>query len=116
MFARNPLIYAARDLELPGELTVLPGSAGVDLEAVVEDLGKRAIVDLLVEGGPAIAGGFVRGGLVDRFVVYLAGAVAGGRGIPMVEGPFPTIAGMSPVTITSVARVGGDVRIEAEVG
>ncbi|OFW66853.1 MAG: riboflavin biosynthesis protein RibD [Actinobacteria bacterium RBG_16_68_21] len=115
VFSRNPLVYSSRPLDLPGEVTVLPGADGVDLESVVEDLGKRNIVDLLVEGGPVIAGAFTRAGLVDRFVAYFAGAVAGGAGVPMMGGRFATVGDLARVAITSVARIGPDVRIDAEV-
>ncbi|HEX9978170.1 MAG TPA: bifunctional diaminohydroxyphosphoribosylaminopyrimidine deaminase/5-amino-6-(5-phosphoribosylamino)uracil reductase RibD [Acidimicrobiia bacterium] len=111
---RDPLVYAMRPIESGGEVTVLPGEDGVDLAAVLDDLGKRDIVDLLVEGGPSVAGAFTRAGLVDRFVVYVAGAVAGGRGLATVEGVFATVADLARVEIKEVVRVGPDLRIDAE--
>ena len=114
IFARDPLVYAARPVELSSDVTVLPGPEGVDLGAMLDDLGKRAVVDLLVEGGPRVAGALIRHGLADRFVFYLAGALAGGSAIGTVAGEFAKVENMSKVVITAVRRIGPDVRIDAE--
>ena len=107
LFGRDPIVYTADDL---------PGPDGVDLSAALADLGKRDIVDLLVEGGPTLAGSLLRAGLVDRLVVYLAGSIAGGVGRPALSGVFETIGSQTPVEITDVRRLGPDLRIEATVG
>jgi len=114
LLSRNPLVYASHQVDVAGEVIVLPGAGGVDLDAVLEDLGKRDVVDLLVEGGPAVAGAFTRAGLVDHFVVYLGAAFAGGVGLSALGGGFATIADLIEVTITGVGRVGPDLRIDAE--
>ena len=49
-----------------------------DLEAVLDDLGDRGIRSVFVEGGPTVASAFVRLGLVDDYVVYLAPTLLGG--------------------------------------
>lgn len=114
VLARHPLIYATRALDLPGEVIVLPGEFGVDLEAMLDDLGKRDVVDLLVEGGPTIVGALLRSGLVDRFVFYLGAALAGGRGMGPVGGEFGSVTDLREVAITGVTRVGPDLRVDAE--
>ena len=114
LLSRDPLVYASHQVDVAGEVTVLPGAGGVDLDAVLEDLGKRDVVDLLVEGGPAVAGAFTRAGLVDHFVVYLGAAFAGGVGLSALGGVFAAIADLIEVTITGVERVGPDLRIDAE--
>ena len=64
-----------------------------DLGDVLEQLGAKGILQLLVEGGPTVAAVFHRAGLVDRYVVYLAPAFAGGDdGRPLLAGAgAPTI-------------------------
>ena len=42
------------------------------LPAVLDELGRRGIVQAMVEGGATVAGAFHREGLVDRYVLYLA--------------------------------------------
>ena len=49
-----------------------------DLGGVLDELGRRDVVQLLVEGGATVAHAFHAAGLVDRYVVYLAPAVMGG--------------------------------------
>jgi diaminohydroxyphosphoribosylaminopyrimidine deaminase/5-amino-6-(5-phosphoribosylamino)uracil reductase len=49
-----------------------------DLETVLVDLGRRGVRSVLVEGGPTVASAFVRLGLVDDYVVYLAPTLLGG--------------------------------------
>ena len=49
-----------------------------DLGAVLDELGRRDVVQLLVEGGATVAHAFHAEGLVDRYVVYVAPAVMGG--------------------------------------
>ena len=45
---------------------------------MLDELGRRDVVQLLVEGGATVAHGFHAAGLVDRYVVYLAPALMGG--------------------------------------
>ncbi len=116
MYERGPIVYAPQRLtEVPRgvRLEVMWDAGGVDLEAMMKDLGSRGVVDLLVEGGATLARSLVRSNLVDRFVFYLAGKVAGGTGRPMFEGAFPTLGAARRLDITSVRTVGPDVRVEA---
>ena len=87
---------------------------GGPLEQVLADLGEQGVVQLLVEGGAATAAAFHRAGLVDHYAVYLAPALFGGHDAhPMFTGPgIPTIADLWRGEITSVARLGPDLRID----
>ena len=85
-----------------------------DLDAVLEELGRRGVVQAIVEGGPTVAGAFHRAGLVDRYVVYLAPALFGGDdGRPLFTGPgAPTIDAVWRGRITNVERLGDDLKVE----
>lgn len=85
-----------------------------DLGAVLDELGSRGVLQLLVEGGPRVAHQFHAGGLVDRYVVYLAPAVAGGDdGPPLFAGPgAATVDDLWRGRLLSVERLGDDVRLE----
>jgi diaminohydroxyphosphoribosylaminopyrimidine deaminase/5-amino-6-(5-phosphoribosylamino)uracil reductase len=87
---------------------------GGELETVLDDLGGKGIVQLLVEGGASVAGAFHRAGLVDRYVVYLAPVLLGGDdGLPLLAGPgASTIADAWRGRIVSVDRLGDDLRVE----
>ena len=45
---------------------------------VLDELGARGVLQLLVEGGATVAHDFHAAGLVDRYVLYLAPALFGG--------------------------------------
>ncbi len=87
------------------------------LEPILEDLGRRGVVQLLVEGGPRTVSQFVAAGLVDRFVWYVAPAWAGGAGTrPALDGlSTPTIRDLGRGRIVGVRAVGEDIRIDVEV-
>ena len=85
-----------------------------DLGDVLDELGRRGVLQVLVEGGPAVAHDFHRAGLVDRYVVYLAPALLGGDdGRPLFAGPgAPTMAEIWRGRLVSVERLGDDLRVE----
>ena len=85
-----------------------------DLTTVLDELGRRGVVQALVEGGASVAGAFHRAGLVDRYVVYLAPTLFGGDDArPMFAGAgAPTIDDVWRGQITDVERLGDDLRLE----
>ncbi len=87
-----------------------------DLGEVLDELGRRWVLQALVEGGATVAGAFHRAGLVDRYVVYLAPALAGGDdGRPLLAGPgAATIADLWRGRIVDVTRLGDDLRVDLE--
>jgi diaminohydroxyphosphoribosylaminopyrimidine deaminase/5-amino-6-(5-phosphoribosylamino)uracil reductase len=85
-----------------------------DLDDILDDLGRRGVLQLLVEGGPTVAGDFHRAGLVDRYVVYLAPALFGGedaRGLFAGAGA-KTIDDIWRGRIVAVDQLGADLRVE----
>ena len=90
-------------LEMAGE----PG-------AVLDELGAKGVLQVLVEGGARVAHAFHRGGVVDRYVLYLAPALFGGDdAVPMFGGPgAPTVEDLWRGRLVSVAQLGDDVRVE----
>jgi diaminohydroxyphosphoribosylaminopyrimidine deaminase/5-amino-6-(5-phosphoribosylamino)uracil reductase len=89
-----------------------------DPGAVLDELGGRGVVQLMVEGGAGVAGAFHRAGLVDRYVLYLAPALSGGDdGRPLFAGPgAPTIGDLWRGRIESVRPLGRDLRIDVVAG
>lgn len=87
-----------------------------DLGAVLDDLGSRDVLQLLVEGGPTVAAAFHRADLVDRYVLYLAPVLLGGDdGRGLFAGPgAATMADLWRGRITSVSRLGDDLRVDLE--
>lgn len=87
-----------------------------DLVSMLEDLGERGVLQLLVEGGARVAHDFVAARLVDRYVAYVAPALLGGDdGSPVLAGVgAPSIAEALRGRFVSVTRVGEDLRVEVE--
>jgi diaminohydroxyphosphoribosylaminopyrimidine deaminase/5-amino-6-(5-phosphoribosylamino)uracil reductase len=85
-----------------------------DLVSMLEDLGERGVLQLLVEGGARVAHDFVAARLVDRYVAYVAPALLGGDdGSPVLAGVgAPSIAEALRGRFVSVTRVGEDLRVE----
>jgi diaminohydroxyphosphoribosylaminopyrimidine deaminase/5-amino-6-(5-phosphoribosylamino)uracil reductase len=85
-----------------------------DLEPLLDDLGRRGVVQLLVEGGARVAWSFHQRGLVDQYVIYLAPALLGGDdGLALFSGPgAPTMAAAWRGRIADLRGIGPDVRID----
>lgn len=60
-----------------------------DIGGLLDELGHDGVIQLLVEGGPTVAGAFHTAGLVDRYVFHVAPVVSGEAGAPGVFGPVP---------------------------
>ncbi len=84
-----------------------------ELSQVLEEIGRRGHLQLLVEGGASVAGAFHRAGLVDQYYVYIAPALLGGDdGRPLFAGPgVPTMADLWRGSFRSVTQLGADIRL-----
>ena len=88
---------------------------GVDLDAALELLGRRGLLQAMVEGGATLHGALLRAGLVDRIVMYQGGAVLGAGGLPAFAGPGPaTLDEASRWRLVAVRQVGSDARLDWE--
>ncbi len=92
-------------------------AGGVDLRGLVKTLGERDVQGMIVEGGATLAWSFVREGLVDRVVAYVAPKVLGGAAAPgVIDGAgFGTVAEALPLVFDRVERIGPDLKVEADV-
>jgi len=87
--------------------------AKVDLAALLVDLGRRDINELHIEAGERLNGSFIREGLVDEFVIYLAPKLIGQGGDMASFGPLTDLAQVVPLTFLSTEMIGPDLRIVA---
>jgi len=96
---------------MPGHI---PGNqTKVDLHAMLFDLAKHEINELHVEAGHKLNGSFIREGLVDEFLVYLAPKLLGlGQGMANF-GPLTTLDDAIDLKFHSIELVGGDLRVLA---
>jgi diaminohydroxyphosphoribosylaminopyrimidine deaminase / 5-amino-6-(5-phosphoribosylamino)uracil reductase len=90
-------------------------SGKVDLRLMLQDLAKREINELHVEGGATLNGALISAGLVDEFLIYLAPKLLGaGRGMADFS-PLADLTKALPFDFVSIAKVGPDVRLLARV-
>jgi diaminohydroxyphosphoribosylaminopyrimidine deaminase/5-amino-6-(5-phosphoribosylamino)uracil reductase len=80
---------------------------------MLDDLGNRQVNELHLEAGHKLNGSFIREGLVDELLVYLAAKMLGGGRGMAAFGPVGALAGALPLRITTLDRVGPDIRITA---
>jgi diaminohydroxyphosphoribosylaminopyrimidine deaminase/5-amino-6-(5-phosphoribosylamino)uracil reductase len=84
-----------------------------DLSALLADLATREVNELHLEAGHKLGGSFLREGLVDELLLYMAPRLLGpGAGLAHI-GPFDSLAQSLDWQFTNVRRVGPDLRILA---
>ncbi|AGB40858.1 2,5-diamino-6-hydroxy-4-(5-phosphoribosylamino)pyrimidine 1'-reductase [Halobacteroides halobius DSM 5150] len=99
------------ELEKNGVKVVKVGNKAVDLELLLEELGKQEITSLLVEGGSQVNASFWEANLVDKLYYFIAPKIIGGsEAISVVTG-----AGVEKVKdgvkldIKTIKEVGDDI-------
>ncbi len=82
--------------------------------SVLDELGRRDVLEVLVEGGPTVLGDAVERGYVDRFIFYVAPKLLGETGPGVMTGiVVPNIDQARELQFVSVRHVGADLKIEA---
>lgn len=96
------------------ELIALPAKDGrIDLQALVRELANRQCNEVLVEAGANLAGSFLRRGLLDEIVIYMAPKLLGSNALPLFNLPLDTMSAALSLKIKDVRAVGRDWRITA---
>ena len=83
---------------------------GLDLSAVLKDLGRRDILSLLLEAGPHLNAAALSANLVNKLVLFYAPKLAGDNGVPFVSSIAKT---MPPMLVRTIRQIGSDVAISA---
>lgn len=113
--ARQPLRVVVGEREISSEANVLNDDSRTmvirthDPLEVLQALSDRT--DVILEGGPTLAGAFVRAGLVDRILAYLAPTLLGGPITAIDDAGVPTISQARRWRFDGVETVGADVRL-----
>jgi diaminohydroxyphosphoribosylaminopyrimidine deaminase/5-amino-6-(5-phosphoribosylamino)uracil reductase len=95
--------------------TVPTAPGGVDLGATLDLLGRRDVLQAMVEGGATLQGALLAAGLVDRLVAYVSPTVLGPGGLPAFLQPdVGTIADAEAWQLLSATSFDDDVRLEYE--
>jgi diaminohydroxyphosphoribosylaminopyrimidine deaminase/5-amino-6-(5-phosphoribosylamino)uracil reductase len=99
------------------ETVIIPNDGGkVELFRLMEDLARRELNEIHVEGGAKLNGSLLQAGVVDELLVYLAPSVIGDSGRAMFDMPELTeLSQKKTVTIREVERIGEDLRVLARL-
>jgi diaminohydroxyphosphoribosylaminopyrimidine deaminase/5-amino-6-(5-phosphoribosylamino)uracil reductase len=114
----NALVFSAVAGSLPGaEVVALPdGNGRVDLAAMMRELGRRGINEVLAEGGMRLNGALLEAGLADELLIYQAPILLGDAGCGMFGLPeLADLALASRLRIVDERRVGPDRRLVARL-
>ena len=105
-----------KSLEQAGAIihrTATDGQGRLRVEQVLQELGRSDITSVLVEGGSAVHGSFLRAGLVDQMFLFTAPYFIGDAGVPLITGYSPGSAGTAlELTEMTTERVGRDILIQ----
>jgi diaminohydroxyphosphoribosylaminopyrimidine deaminase/5-amino-6-(5-phosphoribosylamino)uracil reductase len=82
-----------------------------DLCFLLDELSRRGIAQLLVEGGPTVITSFLKQGLADEICVYIAPKILGGSGSVDISGPMAELTEAVGLYYVDIKRFGADVRI-----
>lgn len=98
------------------EFILVPkNDTGLNLRTLMEELYKKGITDVLLEGGSEVNASFLRAGLIDKYLIYIAPKLLGGRNslTPYTGMNVDTMDEAMDVAFSGVDTFGEDIRITA---
>jgi diaminohydroxyphosphoribosylaminopyrimidine deaminase/5-amino-6-(5-phosphoribosylamino)uracil reductase len=83
----------------------------IHLHAALQHLYERGVRSVLLEGGPTLAGAFVKSRLVDKVIAYVAPKLLGAGPPALADASIRTIGDAMPLRLTDLSLLGPDVRL-----
>lgn len=116
---RQPLRVVVGDRQIPTQMHLAAADVlrfpHQDPTVVLKHLVEQGVTSVLLECGPTLAAAFMRAGVIDEVVAYVAPALLG-SGRPMMENlGIGTMHEIVRLKLRDAQIVDGDVRITAEV-
>ena len=114
---RQPLRVVVGTGDVPPGARVADDAAPIlhlrthDPDEVLAALAERGVVDVLLEGGPRLAAGFVRASAIHLVLAYLAPALLGAGPAVLADIGVTSITAALRWMVESVTMVGPDVRV-----
>jgi diaminohydroxyphosphoribosylaminopyrimidine deaminase/5-amino-6-(5-phosphoribosylamino)uracil reductase len=89
----------------------------VSLERLMEALGKRGALSVMIEGGAEINASALREGIVDKVLVFLAPILIGGKSTPTAVGGegIETLSQALRLRDVRIERFDGDILVEGYI-
>lgn len=96
------------------QVLLLPEANGkVDLTKLMEELGKREITSILLEGGASLNTSAIEAGIVDKFAFFIAPKVIGGKqALGVVKDGFEDLL-WQELKLSRLRKMGEDFMVEA---
>ena len=122
LYEHQPLRVIIGERELPIDARVFNDDAQTlqlrthSLHGILEALWQEGIKHVWVEGGPTVASQFVRLGLVDEFLIYLAPLLLGGDRTAIRDIGIENITAAKQLEFVEVKHLGNDIFIRAIQG
>jgi len=119
------LVFSAASGKLGSAARSIPGATIVEVDekggeldwlSVLQELGRRQVRNLLVEGGSAVAGSLLRSGLANRVRFYIAPMILGGDAVAGLGAlGLPDLGHAIRLEQFTLRRLGRDFVVEADV-
>ena len=105
----------ARTASAPRASVARDAAGQLDLAAVLALLAEGGINEIQVEAGATLSGAFLRAGLVDELLLYIAPVLLGERGRPLFDGlGIETMAQRLQLQTVETRRIGDDLRLRLQ--
>ncbi|MDR7303341.1 diaminohydroxyphosphoribosylaminopyrimidine deaminase/5-amino-6-(5-phosphoribosylamino)uracil reductase [Haloactinomyces albus] len=116
---RRPLRVVVGDRDIAADARVLDSAAetirvpGGPPSSVLDALADRGAVDVLLEGGPRLAGAFLEAGCIDRILAYIAPSLLGSGPAALGDAGVASLSQAWRLRIEETTMSGVDLRISA---
>lgn len=119
LYEHQPLRVIVGERELPNNLRIFNADAETvifkthSLTEVLDELFRRGVRHVWVEGGPSVASRFVAENLVDEYIVYLAPMLLGGPRTALTDIGVGNISEAKHLRVLETKQLGQDIFIRA---
>jgi len=86
-----------------------------NLTDLLSDLSRKGFNSVLVEAGHKLAGAFLKEGLIDELVVYMAPKLMGSQGMGLFELDIESMDKTPGLKLKDIRKLGDDIRLTYEV-
>ncbi|MCJ7673617.1 MAG: bifunctional diaminohydroxyphosphoribosylaminopyrimidine deaminase/5-amino-6-(5-phosphoribosylamino)uracil reductase RibD [Sedimentisphaerales bacterium] len=94
------------------ELLTVPMDRGrCDIESLLDELSRRGVTQLLVEGGPTVLTSFLKRELADEICVYITPKILGSQGSLGISEPMAELSAAVSLHYVDVKRFADDIRL-----
>ncbi|WP_119393815.1 bifunctional diaminohydroxyphosphoribosylaminopyrimidine deaminase/5-amino-6-(5-phosphoribosylamino)uracil reductase RibD [Salinibius halmophilus] len=87
----------------------------IDLNLLLDELGRQEINDVWVEAGATLAGSLLAAGLVDRLVLYVAPKLLGSDARQLFQLPIVELKDAIELNWQQITQVGDDLKLECTI-